>query len=152
MMHVQKYVRHKLYPVDEIFPLFEGQGKKKVEFDGVIVSRRSQRYALFAKSVTCATCGLKGTHFAAERMASSESYHFNLYAVNENGDEILMTKDHIVPKSKGGSNTLDNYQTMCYVCNQEKDDKVFVIKDTDIEVQPNTYISKAVSELASGLK
>jgi len=123
-MHVQKYVRHKLYPVDEILPLFQTRGPKKIEFDGIIVSRTSQRYDVFVKNLGCATCGLKGTHFAAERMASSESYHFNLYAVDENGDETLMTKDHIIPKAKGGSNTLDNYQTMCYDCNQEKCDKV----------------------------
>ena len=31
-----------------------------------------------------------------------------------------MTKDHIVPRSKGGGNGLHNMQTMCIVCNQEK--------------------------------
>ena len=43
-----------------------------------------------------------------------------LYAVNENGIEVLMTKDHIIPVSKGGKNILSNYQTMCELCNLEK--------------------------------
>ena len=34
-----------------------------------------------------------------------------------------MTKDHIIPKSKGGKNELSNYQTMCTYCNNEKADK-----------------------------
>ena len=30
-----------------------------------------------------------------------------------------MTKDHIVPKSKGGADHLDNLETMCDQCNLE---------------------------------
>jgi len=36
------------------------------------------------------------------------------------GHEVLMTKDHIIPKSKGGKNTLKKYQTMCTHCNCRK--------------------------------
>ena len=46
-------------------------------------------------------------------------FHLNLYGIN-NGEEVMMTKDHIVPKSKGGSNGLKNMQTMCTVCNEIK--------------------------------
>ena len=51
------------------------------------------------------------------------SYHLNLIALNANGDKVLMTKDHIVAKAKGGKNTLDNYQPMCIKCNMKKADK-----------------------------
>lgn len=54
------------------------------------------------------------------------TYHWNLYALKE-GEEVLMTKDHIIPKSKGGRNHLSNYQPMCQKCNQEKDDKLDLI-------------------------
>ena len=47
-------------------------------------------------------------------------YHFNLYGINKNYEEILFTKDHIIPKSKGGDNKISNYQTMCYNCNYKK--------------------------------
>ena len=33
-----------------------------------------------------------------------------------------LTLDHILPKSKGGTDALDNLQTMCRTCNQAKRD------------------------------
>ena len=42
-----------------------------------------------------------------------------MYGV-KNGEEVLFTKDHIIPKSKGGKNHISNYQTMCEPCNSEK--------------------------------
>jgi len=51
-----------------------------------------------------------------------------MYRIDENGDEILYTKDHIKPKSRGGKNNIINYQTMCYNCNLKKGDK-FSIRD-----------------------
>lgn len=47
-------------------------------------------------------------------------YHTDLYTL----DFELMTIDHIIPKSKGGKNTLDNLQPMCNSCNAHKADKV----------------------------
>lgn len=35
-----------------------------------------------------------------------------------------MTKDHIVPKSKGGPDKIENYQTMCTECNCIKGSKL----------------------------
>jgi hypothetical protein len=51
-----------------------------------------------------------------EKQRSSPRPHFNLYAM-ENGIEVLMTKDHILPVSHGGPEHLCNLQTMCMTCN-----------------------------------
>lgn len=59
-----------------------------------------------------------------EKRPKDVSYHLNLYAVDENGKEILMTKDHIIPKSKGGKDHISNYQTMCVRCNMTKGNNV----------------------------
>jgi 5-methylcytosine-specific restriction endonuclease McrA len=75
----------------------------------------------------CACCGLEASFFAIERARSDKKAtrpHLNLYAINENGDEVLMTHDHIHPRSKGGANLLSNTQTMCKKCNHKKGDKV----------------------------
>ena len=107
----------------------------------------SQRYQLFkTKGIECVKCGIVGKFFALERHENNnddiERFHFNLYGVNENGEEVLMTKDHIHPKSKGGKNTLENYQVMCINCNSEKADKTSrklasVQKIKEVLVHPN---------------
>lgn len=93
----------------------------KVELDGDIIKGNSQRYqTFFTKGTKCVCCGIEGKYFAKEKVSCDKSYHLNLYAIDENGKEVLMTKDHILPKSKGGQDHIDNYQTMCVNCNVAK--------------------------------
>ena len=141
-----QYIRIGEYSLDEVLPyvvntstilkLKKSRVKKGTdawieqterEYDGHMVKMSSQRYQLFAsKGVTCVECGLEGKFFGLEKTKHDEGnrYHFNLYGEDEIGCEVLITKDHIQPKSKGGKNTLDNYQVMCFECNVEKADKL----------------------------
>lgn len=125
---------HKTYTLEEVLPFISWNGKKLIrDFDGNKVKMFSLRLRNFAQHGTvCETCGLCGAFFVLERhLATSHyrekgctRYHFNLYGIDEDGQEILFTKDHIVPKSKGGADNLKNLQTMCIICNAEKDDKI----------------------------
>lgn len=95
------------------------------EYNGHMVNMSSLRYRVFvSKGLECTRCGIKGQFFSLERAKKDETdkYHFNLYAIDEEGNPILMTKDHIIPKSKGGGNGLENLQTMCVRCNNKKAD------------------------------
>ena len=97
----------------------------KVDFDGDLIKSNSQRYqTFFTKGCKCVICGIEGKYFAKEKFADQSTYHLNLYAVDDNGDEILMTKDHIIPRSKGGIDDISNYQTMCKLCNEAKGNKL----------------------------
>lgn len=95
------------------------------EFDGDVIKANSQRYQTFKTyGTTCCKCGLKATFFAKEKPEGAAKWHLNLYGVDKNGEEVLFTKDHIIPKSKGGPSKLSNYQTMCTRCNRAKSDKM----------------------------
>jgi 5-methylcytosine-specific restriction endonuclease McrA len=97
-----------------------------VDLCGKHVKMNSQRYKLFfEKGVICKYCGVIGTFFALESHRGQENYHLNLYGIDSDGRERMLTKDHIIPKSKGGGNTCDNYQVLCAKCNQRKADKYY---------------------------
>lgn len=126
-----KMFRKETYSIEEVLskrvPRGTPNDQIRVDFDGDLVKMNSQRYELFdLKGVCCVECGIEGKYFVKEKSQGVKVYHFNLYAVDEEGEEVLMTKDHIVPRSKGGKNHLSNYQTMCKICNEKKADQLIV--------------------------
>jgi len=73
--------------------------------------------------IKCHHCGLEGSFFSLDKFQMDKSPHLNLYAIKD-GKEVLMTSDHIIPKSKGGSNGISNRQCLCHKCNEKKDPAV----------------------------
>lgn len=134
-MNEKFYTRDRICSIEEVFNFLGDdinktcstrKGRILKEFDeGITVRTNSQRYAVFHKDLKCSCCGIEGKYFALEKVTKQpgKNFHFNLYAIDENGNEVLMTKDHIIPKSKGGEDILSNYQTMCVNCNTAKGDK-----------------------------
>jgi hypothetical protein len=143
------YCRYGIFPITQVLPLVVMEPRKELQyrlkqlyenwkgiyhkevchlFDSHQVKMDSLRYQLFkTKGTTCVSCKLEAQYFALEAFKSDAQkeipvVHFNLYAI-QNGKEILFTKDHIHPKSKGGKDVLENMQTMCEHCNCKKSDK-----------------------------
>ena len=124
---MKNFIRKQTYSIDAVREkvkdvLFEKDKRlAKIDFDGDLIKGNSQRYqTFFTKGCKCVKCGIEGKFFAKERFPENKVYHLNLYAIDQDGNEVLMTKDHIIPKSKGGSSNISNYQTMCTICNRNK--------------------------------
>jgi len=69
----------------------------------------------YNKGCTCVECGIAGTLVALGRDKGG-GLHLDVYT----DDFYPLTVDHILPKSKGGSDDLDNLQPMCCLCNWSK--------------------------------
>lgn len=96
--------------------------QKYTEIEGYKIKTKDDRYLNFIKhGFKCAKCGVEGKYVNLE-CCSNMGNHLNVYA-EKNGQAILLTKDHIYPKSKGGLDSIKNYQVLCERCNEEKSDK-----------------------------
>lgn len=113
-----------LVHIDTVFEMMKEANRKNYQHGNVNVAGKaasimSKRLKVFKKNgVNCNVCGAKGYIFAVERHKKhiGDGYHLNLYTK----DGRLMTNDHIIPKSQGGSNGMENLQPMCQNCNNKK--------------------------------
>lgn len=99
----------------------QGSDRRHIEIGGKVyeVKMNSDRYRLFKSHRCCAACGLEGKKFVLECQTGSDCAHFNFYG-QEDGRDVLMTKDHIQAKAYGGADSMNNYATLCAPCNQAK--------------------------------
>ena len=139
-----KRIPHKL-PVNEILPYLKlpthdiEKNDRYHDFLGVNVLISNMKLGCFLHNgIICAKCGCSGQYFLLERHGNSRGisrkgkhinriihpYRLQLYFVLPGGKEMMMTKDHIIPKSRGGHGEIDNLQTMCHRCNCDKGSKV----------------------------
>jgi hypothetical protein len=93
--------------------------KYKIKLSG------KKKYRLFSRGggICCAGCGIKPTHYWVEEnttAAGEVSHTLNLYGNHPEKGEVMFNIDHIQPKSLGGSNSIDNMQIMCEICNTQK--------------------------------
>lgn len=97
------------------------RGKVKITLFGHQVALDTSSLIFFYNNgITCANCGITGTRFYLEKDIKAKHWRLHLYALNEKGAEREMTKDHIIPLSKGGPNKHFNLQPMCSKCNSIK--------------------------------
>jgi len=102
---------------------------RPVEYQGVLCDTHSTRLLTYhVHGVKCcvSSCSLKGEYFAVEKTWGQikAKYHLNLYGIADTGEEIMITSDHKIPKSKGGINHISNRQPMCSPHNANKGNRL----------------------------
>lgn len=112
------------HTIEEVFDAIRA-GKQGFQ-GGRLKSNRIQNY--FHHGVACVNpnCDIVGTEFRVERhwRGNRRSWHLNLYAFTKHGHKVMMTTDHIIPKSKGGKTSVENSQPLCARCNSRKGDRI----------------------------
>ena len=145
------YVRARKLTLDEVIPeiVQSSRQHKSLTFKcpdighkgghrNITVHLSSSRIRLMGRTQVCAACQAKGDHFWVESNSKDKDrkpcgWHLNLYALNHYGHPVLMTLDHIVPRSKGGTKAADNIQLLCTACNNAKEDKPLSVRDVAIK-------------------
>lgn len=89
-------------------------------------SSRSLRLKTFKeKGLICINCGVEATICSRDGRYCAKTntfkyQHNNFYGFYNNAEVFLLTADHIISKSKGGEDSLNNTQPMCSGCNWSK--------------------------------
>ena len=128
--------RKEIISLEDVFPHVR-MGKRKIqkEIKGDKIKITSIRLNVFKNSnLTCPICGAQASYFAKEKNINDKNYHLNLYGIYNN-QEILFTRDHILPRSLGGKDTLENQQIMCEPCNLLKGNRNISNKDLKEELR-----------------
>lgn len=99
----------------EFLALKRDKNKRKRFAGSFIVNWACRRVQVFSFSPKCNSCPRYIQEVRLYRTVRNKAT-FKFYSA----DGTKFTIDHIVPRSKNGSNGTSNLQTMCYDCNQKK--------------------------------
>lgn len=86
-----------------------------------LYSKIDPNYSPLPRSKRIADNG--GFHSLREWRLVKEQNNFACLSCKRKEPEIKLTRDHIVPVLRGGSNDISNIQPLCFKCNREKHTK-----------------------------
>lgn len=94
-------------------------------FHNKVVLKQDDKYRVFFHQPVCQCCGKKALGWKLaisneKKVLKRDIWRLVLVTKNSKGNLIQMEVDHIIPKSRGGVNKFENYQTLCAECNRRK--------------------------------
>jgi len=123
------------------------EGKDHRLIRGIRVSRPSG-YALFeamqaaGETMKCWECGLIANCWIANKGRNDHlrGLTLDLFAVPKGAAAVLMTRDHIIPRSLGGSNENANLRVGCSPCNGARGNRMDPIDVEFMEAHPELIV------------
>ena len=122
------HIFHAEIPLQEGFEVLD----LEVRHDRLVKGKRVERpsgWALFkslqGQPIRCHFCGCQADRWVMEKGRRDKVGHpvLNLYG-NQDGKAVMMTRDHIIPKSLGGVDVVQNLRAACAPCNETRSNEV----------------------------
>jgi len=115
-------------------PLAEGYDvlEQPIRHDRLVRGRRVDRpsgWALFhqlkGQPIRCWHCGVEADQWVASKGRNDKLGNavLNLFATGSDG-VVMMTRDHIIPRSLGGKDVVGNLRPGCAPCNETRSNEV----------------------------
>jgi len=92
--------------------------KGKRDLDSFLANypQYKSRFRTFVRQRCCQHCNLD----IVGVQLNAANNTFQPYGITGNNQIVWFSRDHIIPRSKGGSSRLENLQTLCNPCNFAK--------------------------------
>lgn len=90
----------------------------------------------YLKGWECKICGITANKIVQHTDINGGN-HIDLYHISEERT-VLLTVDHILPRSRGGTGHLTNLQPLCCKCNGNKGDKINSGTTQRLKILPKT--------------
>lgn len=129
---------------------------EKTKFDRLVRGKQVSAcsgWALFqtykGKEIRCWSCGCKADRWIADKGRKHMGQPvLNLYGIRD-GLLVLMNRDHIIPKSLGGVDSIENLRPACEVCNGGRGN---TLTDEDLQFRKDNPHLVSAHRLEEGKK
>ena len=81
------------------------------------------KLSLFTNIRRARKLAAEGSHTDKEWQSLKAFYDYKCLSCGKREPEIRLTRDHVIPLTKGGTDSIDNVQPLCARCNSKKNNK-----------------------------